>query len=249
MAEQWDFYPLLIDDEPASMMVNLAIAERAPNPANPVFCYVRVPMQNPRDDGLSSAEEFDTLTAIEDTIVNAVRAAMVADYVGRSTCRGRRDLYFYAADVAQLEPVIAAILPDLLPYRPETGGYDDPAWSVYFDFIHPDAADLQRMANRRVRASLAHYGDNHETMRLIDHFAYFDDEPSRDRFKALVAQHGFIIANANVTPDGQFSLAFGRNDRPSDVDEVTVELAHMAANCGGRYDGWGCSVEADNSQM
>ncbi len=245
MSEQWDFYQLLVEDKPASMMANLGIAAQAPIAGHPNFFYVRLYMLNPRDDGLSSSEEFDQLVAVEDRITAAVQNGSTAIFVGRNTCGGTRDHYFYVADPVQVQTLLNGLAPSLLSYEIESGGYEDATWSVYFDFIHPGPEDMQRIRNRGVRDRLAEHGDDHMIARQIDHFAYFDSRCACNSYRDALVRHGFQIDNAEQTPDGKFALVFRRADRPNDLDEVTIELAHMADEQGGEYDGWGCNVVAN----
>lgn len=240
MAEQWGFYQLLVEDKPASMLVNLGIANRAPVAGHPGFFYVRLHMREPREDGLSSAAEFGQLSAVEDRMISAVQAGSSALYVGRNTCDGTRDHYFYVADPTTMQALVDRIAPSLLPYVIESGGYPDAPWSVYFDFIHPGPDDLQCMLNQDVRDSLAKHGDDPSVIRQIDHFAYFDTASARDEYRRMVAKHDFQIESAEQSPDGEFTLAFWRDDRPQDLDDVTIELSQMARDLGGIYDGWGC---------
>lgn len=242
MSDQWNFFQLLVEDKPASMMANLSIAARAPIAGHANFFYVRLYMLNPRDDGLSSSEEFDQLVAVEDRITAAVQGGSTAIFVGRNTCDGTRDHYFYVADPVQVQTLLNGLAPSLLPYEIESGGYEDAAWSVYFDFIYPSPEDMQRILNRGVRDQLAEHGDDHMIVRQIDHFAYFGSESARDLYRDALVRNGFQIDNANQTPDGKFALVFTRADRPNDLDEVTIELSQMAEERGGEYDGWGCNI-------
>lgn len=227
------------------MMANLGIAARAPVAGHPNFFYVRLYMLNPRDDGLSSSEEFDHLVAVEDRITAALQEGTTAIYVGRNTCDGTRDHYFYVTDPVEVQTLLNGLAPSLLPYEIESGGYEDNAWSVYFDFIHPGLEDMQRIMNRGVRDQLAKHGDDHMIVRQIDHFAYFSSEHARDSYRDAVVRHGFLIDDANQSPDGKFELVFRRADRPNDMDEVTIELHQMAKERGGEYDGWGCEIVAN----
>jgi len=82
MSDKWDFYPLLVDDQPASIFVDLGIAAEAPIATHAHMAYVSVEMRHPRDDGLSSQEEFEDLCRLEDAIIPKICAGN-AIYVGR----------------------------------------------------------------------------------------------------------------------------------------------------------------------
>jgi hypothetical protein len=55
--EDWDFYALRVDDQPASIFVDLALASKTPITGTAVMVYVSVKTRAPRPDGLSSQEE------------------------------------------------------------------------------------------------------------------------------------------------------------------------------------------------
>jgi len=54
MSENWDFYGLQVDGQPASIFVDLGIVQSAPIPSHPAMGYLRLIMRQPREDGLSS---------------------------------------------------------------------------------------------------------------------------------------------------------------------------------------------------
>jgi hypothetical protein len=60
MSDDWDFYPLLVDDQAASIFVDLGIAKIAPIRTHPTMSYLRVIMQRPREDGLASRSVYTT---------------------------------------------------------------------------------------------------------------------------------------------------------------------------------------------
>lgn len=242
MPENWNFYQLLVEDKPASMMANLGVVGSAPVVSHPNFFFVSLGMLEPREDGLSSNAEFDQLCATEDRLIDAIKNGSTAIYVGRNTCNGTRDHYFYVADPAIVETLVSDVAPSLSPYQIECGGYEDAAWSVYQGFIYPGPNDLQQMQNRELCDQLAKRGDSLEHGRQVDHFAYFLREEARDTFRAMVVEDSFQIQDAHRTDDGEFALAFFREDCPVNLDDVTIDLRQKAAELGGHYDGWGCEV-------
>src|SRR5690606_18463753 len=95
MSVDWDFYLCRVDGDPASIFVDLGLARDAPVNDRPHMAYVRVYMQSPRPDGLSSQEEFDALVRLENSLTSALSADNATIYVGRNTSGGCRDFYFY----------------------------------------------------------------------------------------------------------------------------------------------------------
>src|SRR4051794_36990810 len=101
MSDDWDFFALRVDDQPASIFVDLGLRQEAPIRSHPTMGYLRVLMHRPRN-GLSSKDEFDDLIALEDRMTAKIIQDGTAIFVGRNTSSGNRDFYFYVADPENL---------------------------------------------------------------------------------------------------------------------------------------------------
>ena len=247
MNDNWDFYLLRVDDKPASIFTKLDIEQ--PIPELPYMAYIRLYMKNPKENGLSSNEEFETLAAIEDTLTEKLGRENVA-YVGRCTTNSCRDFYFYVADENHWELRVKACFASFQDYQFDTGTREDAQWSSYFSFLAPSAVDRQRIENRRVCAALERSGEKFIESREVDHFAYFAVQENAAAFAAEVAQQGFIVeaissaaeANENVEGcrDAAFCVAFRHTTVPSfaDIDAITLPLFNLAQQHDGYYDGW-----------
>jgi hypothetical protein len=115
---EWQFYFTKIDGEPGSIYFSEDVASRAPIADHAALIYLRLFMSNPRSDGLSSSEEFETLTKIEDVLQEAL-AIIGAIYVGRATYSGRRDFFYYASDGDKAVEAAAAAMEKFPDYRIE----------------------------------------------------------------------------------------------------------------------------------
>ena len=83
------------------------LREEAPMPELPTMGWLRLQMQNPRDDGMPSSEEYETLTQIDDAISIAIEESENdCVYVGTCTGDGTRDFYFYTTDNYKLESIV-----------------------------------------------------------------------------------------------------------------------------------------------
>ena len=240
-SEDWDFYFLLVDDEPASIYLDLALARSAPVRALPHMAYVRLHMRQPRPDGLSSNDEFETLSALEDRLTDSVVRDVGAVYAGRNTSGGCRDFYFYVGQPERFEPSVARAMTDYPDYRYEADTREDPDWDVYFGFLYPPPDDFQRIQNRRVIESLASHGDRHDVPRTIDHRVYLGDGDAAQRLRAELLALGFEV-EAPKTMENDVALDFQRRDRPDSIDDVVLPIVRRARELGGTYDGWGCEV-------
>jgi hypothetical protein len=241
VAQDWDFYSLLVDGEPASIYLDLGLARTAPARDRPHMSYVRVRMQQPRPDGLSSSEEMEALSNLEDALLDSVAQEGVNIYAGRNTSGGNRDFYFYTADPVAFAEQVEGLMRCFPDYRFETGARPDPEWEVYFDFLYPSADDLQRILNRRVVGSLQAHGDLASQPRPIDHVAYLPDANAAASLRVYLGELGFVADDAKVE-DGVVTVGFRRSDRPHAMDEVVLPIARRVHDLGGVYDGWGCEV-------
>ncbi|HEY0648244.1 DUF695 domain-containing protein [Phenylobacterium sp.] len=242
--DEWNFYPLKVDNQPASIFLDMSIARRAPVPGYDRMGYLRVIMRKPRDDGLSSSEEFDELVRVEDAIVAEIQQASPTLYVGRNTSSGNRDFYFYTRDAQVFEAVARRAMAAFPEYRFEIGDRADAKWSTYFEFLYPRPLDIQFMGNRSVLARLATDGDDGAMPRSIDHLAIFPNRAAGDGFATEMAAQGFKVEAKRYNPDDrkQYLVNVSRVDRPVEIDRVVEILFNSAQKRGGEYDGWETEV-------
>jgi len=247
MSDHWDFYALRVDDQPASIFVDLGIHPWVPMKDLPYSAYVRIFMCQPKPDGLSSSDEFDALIAIEDALESRLCSDSV-QYVGRNTSNGCRDFFFYVASQAAWATEVADALSAFGSYTYECGSREDPDWRTYLDFLFPGPLSRQRIDNRHVCEALESHGDPLLVAREIDHWCYFPDETSAAAYLAEVEALGFQVRarHSSDADSPEVGAQVWRMDVPSheNINEVTLPLFEAASRHGGRYDGWECRVEA-----
>lgn len=252
MSENWDFYPCRVEDQPASIMVNLALASEAPISNLPECAWLHVQMNNPRDDGLSSSEEFDRLCEIGDAIEAAVADSTSAvRYVGRCTSAGRRDFYAYAESGLVAESLLSGVMSGFPEYRFETGFREDAQWRLYQGFLYPTGHSLQLIYNRRVLEALEKAGDQLNVPRPIRHFARFGDVTGSKAFCEAVGEEGFeILAQDPDNDSPPLVVAFERIDSVNfiEINNLTVHLLDLANSHEGDYDGWETEVQQAEDQ-
>lgn len=246
MTDNWDFYSLLVDGEPASIFVDLGIHAAAPMSSHPYMAYIRLYMNQPRPDGLSSKEEFDALINIEEAIEEHLCGEGVG-YVGRNTSGGCRDFYFYVATVEDWHSKVERVLSEFKSYKYDVDTREDAGWLTYLDFLFPGKVDRQKIENRRVCQVLEQHGDKLTAKREIDHWSYFPSAEAVDAYLAEVSVNGFQVRSRPVSDEGEFRFGaqVWRVDLPAfdNIDDVTLPLFEAAARHGGEYDGWECPVE------
>ena len=242
----WDFYQCLVNDKPASIYLNLGLASSAPLARYPELFYLRIPMRQPRADGLSSQEEFDALLQLEDTVVAALSAENSMLYVGRLTSDGCRDLFFYSINDDIDEAVLENSLSAFADYAWEGGLNPDPDWETFFQLLMPSDEQLERIKNRRICDTLADQGEAFSTPREIMHWAYFATEPVALLYAGKVQEAGYQVQDVQQQDDEneRYGVRVSNVGIPShqQIDEYTLPLFRAAAELGGRYDGWESSV-------
>lgn len=246
----FDFYIAPLDGDPAAIALDLGAADHAPVETHPRRLAVRIAMKAPRPDGLRSREEFDALSRVEDRIAEAIGYELEGWMVGRVVYRGSTDLFFYVpkAEDGEDERLTECIERACGDYEVATQWSVDAPWKFYFEFLWPDRATMQTMANRRVVHQLEESGDDPAALRIIDHFAFFDDEAVCGRVASALRDRGFVVDAPQEREDGSWSLQFHRKDSLSDgrIDAVTAEILDVIGEDDGSYDGWGCPVVATN---
>lgn len=241
MSDNWNFYALLVDDEPASIFVDLGVTKETQIADFPIMAYLRVRMNNPRPDGLSSQDEYDSLISLEKDVAEAAEHAGKYLYVGRNTSSGNRDFYFYTQNES-IENFLEKAMKNWPSYEYQTGCRPDNEWSTYWRFLYPSPEDFQRIGNRDVVDRLLEQGDRIDEPRTIDHFAVFGSREARNIFVKHLAARGYAIIGEADATNGEFQVIFDRIDRPDQIDDVTMDLFRAARDSGGEYDGWGCTI-------
>lgn len=248
--EDWDFYFSNVDDIIGSFYVDLGLAKVAPLVDKPNLVWVSVNMTNPREDGLSSTEEFDTLSAIEDRLQEFINSKHNSIYAGRLTTDGRRDFYFYMGDTTLHDKTISESMVAFPTYSFDFGTKQDNEWEQYFSFMYPDPRQFQSIQNRRVLDNLEENGDPLTKERQVDHWIYFNTENDRETFLSKIKNQNFQIINQDFdkeSSDFPYSLQIARVDKVDieSVNDYVLNLWELAEECNGNYDGWETSVEKE----
>jgi hypothetical protein len=260
--QDFDFYMAMIEDLPASFVVDLAAAPEAPVATHTLLLSIRVEMAMRREDGLRDARELDALGALEDQFVEALEDKVDAIYIGRVVHDGNTTMFLYVPEAhrAALEN-----LPDLTgapaePYLPKWAVADDPQWEHYIGFMAPDDYAQQTIWNRRLIAIFEEKGDVLDATREVDHMTYFPTKEKAEEAAVALRKNGFNTDEiAPPTKEGaaegdlaeeRWGLQFHRDDmlaggRP---DEFVAEIFGIIQPLEGTYDGWGAThvkVRAD----
>jgi hypothetical protein len=242
LSDNWDFYFCQVDGKLASIFVDLGIRPDVPLKNYCEMAYLRLYMQRPRDDGLSSSDEFEVLGEIEDNISGALQHADHSVFIGRNTTDGFRDFVFYTVDGGKCLSVVQSVLRQFPQYRYETGSRLDAEWSAYLDFLYPSDRDRQTIENRRVIEALKSHGDAIAQVREISHWTYFPTETARAGFVLKARALGMSAAELSTSDKARntYCARLVHADIPTaqSMNEMTLALFDAAQEHGGEYDGW-----------
>lgn len=246
MSDRWDFYLANVNDEPASIFVNLGIRDEVPDRNRHWLLWVWVYMLDPKPSGLSSSEESTVLFDLEDHLISRVVREMDAKFVGRITTQGRREFYLYASDPLHNEQMLVNALEAFPEYRFDWGVEEDPGWQQYLTVLYPSERNMQRIKNRRVLEVLEERGDQPDQLREVRHWAYFKETENREAFISEAQNLGFSLVSESTSNEGEnrYGVCVARRERADQesIDSVVLDLFELAKAHTGEYDGWETEV-------
>lgn len=250
MSDYWDFYFANVNDKAASLFVDLGIRETVPDVTRPWLNWVWVYFNKPRDDGLSSAEEFETLSEMENALNDAIGNSG-GILSGRITTDGRREFYYYGPSSNGFGDTVASVMNSFAGYSWDADSKHDPEWDQYLGVLYPKPHDKQRIMNRQVIEQLEKRGDPLSKKRRVFHWAYFANEFNREAFITEIESHEFQVTNRiradEFDRDRPLGVSFERDDYVDwkSINDVTISLFDLAEKHTGDYDGWETSVEKE----
>ena len=244
--EHWEIYVTYVDDKPAVILVDMAVAQIAPIKQQPTLVWLWVSISSADEEGFPSEEEDFKLNEIEDSVTESLDLAS-SRYVGRITSDGRREFYFYTDDSDEFRETVTNAMSSFSEYRFEVDESEDTEWSHYHDILYPSPEDFQQIHNQHVITRLHQAGDTLTQPRPVDHYANFRTNDDRDAFVAATQALGYEAASRpdrSDETDFPFAVGLIRVD-PVDaetIDRITFELFELAQQHGGEYEGWGSKV-------
>jgi hypothetical protein len=248
LSDDWDFYFARVDGAVSSIFVDLGVRADAPLEKRPWLLWVFVTLKSPNAEGLSTNEEAPTLQSMGEALDANIAATCGAQLVGRITGGGRREFYFYGEEPGPLDAAVRTAMHSFAGYEHECGSTLEPEWEQYLGLLYPSVSNLQRMFNRRVLQSLEERGDVHETPRHIDHWLEFPSEQARTACRDTLVAIDFKVEDEYLDEeegdDTPYTLVASRIDSVDShtINGITLELARVAAEYGGSYEGWESAV-------
>lgn len=243
---EWGSFSTYIDDQLASIRLNLALAEQAPYAQNPIAMRLKVALlQYDVETGFPSEAEFENLNLIEDRLAEAL-AAIGGIHVGVVTTDGNIEFYYYLEDKKRHLAVISRVMKAFPSHRYDSATLEDRDWGQYFDFLYPNDYEYQTILNQRIWYELDKNGDDHSQERELDHWMAFSTEEDRQAFWEAVQPLGYSLADESQTEDADYpyQLHLTRMDDTEifHLDRNIWELVEFVKKFNGKYGGWGSNV-------
>jgi hypothetical protein len=167
------------------------------------------------DNGLPSQKAVQRLDALEDGLLQALRAANVEGrFVGRMTYGGMREFVFQVTDAPGFARALTAWRDWQNGWRIETRERE--GWGYFDEKVRPSANGWRQIADRRV----------------IDR-----------QIAAALAEDGF--AGEVDEAEGRLMMARAEPLDLPVINRLTTALAHYSEGLGAHYDGWGTPVLRD----
>lgn len=248
MSDHWEFFPCAMGEHQASIFYDHGIKDDIDNLPYQFVLRVRVKIKSPNEQGLTTNEEFDEISNLEDLLSDELeKVDCIA--VGRVTVDGYRYFVFYTnTEEAKLRDIIDQVA-DKTQYEMGLLYKSDPEKSEYWENLFPTRDDMQVIQDMRVLDALTEAGDSLEIPRRIDHWAYFKSENDINQFSQWLVQEGFTIQDTNPPDDEveDYSIQFYSTAKPSlrEITSITLSLNAKAEELAGEYSGWETSVEKE----
>lgn len=238
MQEEWIGYELELEDGFGTCLINVGLAEIAPDAKRPCCALLRIPFHDPGNEGLGEQSERDAILRIEDTINDRISSL---DAIHFATVRGGGaiDMWFYLAENAQ-EELEAIAMSASQGYASEFGANPDPEWEEYKS-LYPSPESIAAYSDAQVIDALREAGDRLDIERPVDHIVYAPDITQANKIVRSAEMLGFRLSDQSES-EGELPLRLSFTKRQTINRQVIAEtraaLTEIAEEMGGAYDGW-----------
>ena len=249
----WHGYVTQFEELAAGVFVDMNAAQSDEISNFPVLCIIRIPLLSADENGMPSIDEAEEVFDIDYSIIEMLTENHVGMYVGRVTVGGNRDFFIYCADGSKIESLCKELLEKDGKYVPEFTTQDDPDWDLYFRILYPSPMEIIQIQNNEMVEDLLESGDSLTTPRPVEHLAFFASEEGRNGFEERLNGKNYAVISKHKNQDAEDEMPFGVHfQKETSVDweiisELTYELADLASEFGGEYEGWDCEAITESN--
>jgi regulator of RNase E activity RraB len=232
ISDEWDFYPCRVDDEAASILINLRFMIEDPRDENDHVHHAFLKMKDAGPQGVGTQSEMERLSPIEDAVFDRADRAG-AQPVGRVRSQGIWRLSVYGPK----DLPWASWIRELAEPGTEVQTDADADFNYVNDFLLPDPERHQWIMDRRVCDQLLSHGDEPHLVRPVNHFIDYDGEPPAALIESLKAL-GFDVNDLGSS----LECTKLHDTQLEVVHELVMSLIDLADQHAAAYDGWGAPV-------
>ncbi|WP_151900558.1 DUF695 domain-containing protein [Sulfurimonas hydrogeniphila] len=247
MQEYWEAYMKPMDGHAAMVSLNAGVADSVPDGEYMYVGFVKVKLNNPKEDGLVWEQEGDDVGFIEDRLEMESLRYRNGKYIGRIITQGAVNFIYALKMDFEWKNTVEDAMKHFPEYSYEFGSRIDSEWEVYQKLLFPTVKEWQIITNHHACDNLKEQGDDLQQARAIEHKSYFTCNDDREGFVQKIQEMGFAEQKRSEVPfrdETMYGISFYRKDKPFyyDIDALTVELIDVSEAYNGKYDGWECAL-------
>jgi regulator of RNase E activity RraB len=239
MEQQWIGHMMEGDETALSCLIDVGLAEVAPDASRPLLTMARIAFKDPLEHGFGSEEEREVLGGFEDAMEE--RAEKLKAVHGASVRgNGVLDVLFYSPAKAgeAMERMVQEVCRG---YEVEVGSGEDPEWEQYENLFPPHEA-IMAYQDMQLIMVLQGEGDRADQSRPVDHMLYLPTPQAADTAVKRLRGAGYEETERSETKGEELpvglQLTRRHNVEPGTIAAARAELTALAEDLGGEYDGW-----------
>ena len=241
--ENWDTYLAKFGDKPGSVMIDLALIERAPDRKYPYLIITGPHAQSCDAHGFPEKYEIPNLEEILDATSNFLTGVTPKVLTGTFTHGCERLNYYYVKDTAGIRNALQRLYSRTYPnYKYTLNIKPDPDWIKYRTFLYPSPETLNWMECDRAISTMKQQGDSLKGERDITFDVYFKSDTDRQAFVAIATSKNYrigktIMSQSKVAP---FEVIIDKRSlvRSDLMNSMTAEIKAAVKKHNGLYSGW-----------
>ncbi|WP_156306727.1 DUF695 domain-containing protein [Sphingobacterium endophyticum] len=239
--ENWQVYTSSINNQIASIIVDLNVADLAPISNLTEVFYLIIPFDFPSAEGLPTMESYKHINEVEDKIADLkFRYAPQLLHVATISMSSERLQMFYCHKIGDAKDFLIQIDKTFLEELTfQVDHREDKKWDDYFTLAYPTAFQMEMIKNRSNLRALVDAGDRLSKERLIYHNLNFEKEEDLNEFLDYARQEQFSLTS-KVLSQEKWRICISRLDFLSyeSIDSLCLPIWEKAQVYNGNYDGW-----------
>ena len=184
-------------------------------------------------------DSFEEFLETKESIILALEHENRAKYVGMRIVDGWSELYFYAGDSKNLDPIVSKMLKGL-GYTYETSVVKDTKWDFHYKNLLPTARELAHIQSQKIIFLLEEEGDDISVAREVEHYVSFEMPTQKARFMNTMSLEGFEFKDEVASEEFENGVALVKKHSVEEtrVRETVNELFDALSEYKGFYEGW-----------